>query len=70
MKYFRSTLLQTSSRQALTGGWTDRDIAAGEEVLISYGELSAADLLTAYGFVEEPGTNPHDSLPLDLVRPL
>ena len=45
----------------------DRDMAAGEEVLISYGDLSSADLLTAYGFVEEPGTNPHDSLPLDLV---
>ena len=37
-------------------------------MLISYGDLSSADLLTAYGFVEDPGSNPHDSLPLDLVR--
>ena len=51
----------------LTRVLADRDIAPGEEVLISYGDLSSADLLTAYGFVEEPGSNPHDSLPLDLV---
>ena len=37
-------------------------------MLISYGDLSSADLLTAYGFVEEAGSNPHDCLPLDLVR--
>ena len=45
----------------------ERDIAAGEEVLISYGQLSSGDLLTAYGFVEEPGMNPHDSIALDSV---
>lgn len=40
----------------------ERPIKTGEEVLISYGELSDAQLLQTYGFVEEhPGfTNPHN----------
>ncbi len=44
---------------------TERDIAAGEEVCISYGELSDAELLRVYGFVEARSegtgaTNPHN----------
>ena len=38
----------------------ERPIKTGEEILISYGDLSDAQLLQTYGFVEEhPGfTNP------------
>lgn len=50
----------------------DRDIAAGEEVLHTYGDLADAQLLQTYGFVEEwgPGeANPHNVafIPADLV---
>ncbi len=46
----------------------ERDIAAGEEVCISYGNLSDAELLRIYGFVEEVSSssgcsavpNPHN----------
>lgn len=41
----------------------DRDIAEGEEVLHTYGDLSDAQLLQTYGFVEAwgPGEgNPHN----------
>ena len=49
----------------------ERPIKTGEEVLISYGELSDAQLLQTYGFVEEhPGfINPWNfiTVPYDLV---
>ena len=52
----------------MTCMYAERDIAAGDEVLISYGQLSSGDLLTAYGFVEHPpGVNPHDSIARDNV---
>ena len=46
-------------------GLAERDIKAGEEVCISYGQLSDAELLRIYGFVEarSEGTgaaNPHN----------
>lgn len=31
-----------------------RDIAAGEQILHSYGDLNDAQLLQTYGFVEDP----------------
>lgn len=56
-------------------GWlimaADRPIRAGEEVTISYGNLSDAQLLQTYGFVEEHEgfTNPWNSVvvPSDAV---
>ena len=63
---------------------TERNIAAGEEVCISYGALSDAELLRIYGFVSTPGdpgggapaaapradSNPHNCvlLPTELLR--
>jgi hypothetical protein len=42
----------------------ERDIAAGEEVCISYGKLSDAELLQTYGFLEPLGalSNPHNKV--------
>ena len=49
----------------------ERDIQAGEEIVISYGNLSDAQLLQTYGFVEEHEgfTNPWNfmSVPSSLV---
>ncbi len=40
---------------------TERPIKAGEEVLHTYGDLSDAQLLLTYGFVEQlPTPNPHN----------
>ena len=49
-----------------------RDIARGEQLLHSYGNLSDAETLETYGFVEdlpEGHRNPHNNVkvPLDLV---
>ncbi|KAF5826732.1 hypothetical protein DUNSADRAFT_2218 [Dunaliella salina] len=47
-----------------------RDIAAGEEVVNNYGELSQAELLRAYGFVEthpEAEAHAHVQVPLRYV---
>lgn len=42
-------------------GCADRDIAAGEQVLHTYGDLSDAELLQIYGFVEDLAEpNPHN----------
>ena len=41
----------------------ERDIAADEEVRMSYGDLADAELLVTYGFVDTPAEgppNPHD----------
>lgn len=43
---------------------TCRDIAAGEEVFLSYGRLPNADLLTFYGFALPD--NPYDVLPVSI----
>ena len=48
---------------AWDGGGAARNIAAGEEVLHTYGNLSDAQLLQTYGFVEElpsDSLNPHN----------
>jgi hypothetical protein len=39
---------------------TERDIAAGEQILYCYGNLSDAELLRIYGFVESGVANPHN----------
>jgi hypothetical protein len=39
---------------------TERDIAAGEQVLYCYGNLSDAELLQIYGFVEAGTENPYN----------
>ena len=39
---------------------TERDIAAGEQILYCYGHLSDAELLRIYGFVETGVANPHN----------
>ena len=38
----------------------ERDIAAGEQILYCYGNLSDAELLRIYGFVETGIANPHN----------
>jgi hypothetical protein len=38
----------------------ERDIAAGEQILYCYGNLSDAKLLRIYGFVETGVANPHN----------
>ena len=53
-----------------------RDISAGEEVLHTYGDLSDAELLQTYGFIEHldepanPHHNPHNnvSVSMNLVQ--
>jgi hypothetical protein len=41
--------------------YTDRSIAAGEPILHTYGDLSDAQLLQTYGFVQQLGqANPHN----------
>ncbi len=48
----------------------ERDIAKGEQLLHTYGDLSNAQLLQTYGFVEdfEPGyDNPHNFVPVPTV---
>ncbi|KAL0029185.1 hypothetical protein WJX79_001145 [Trebouxia sp. C0005] len=48
----------------------ERDIAKGEQLLHTYGDLSDAQLLQTYGFVEdvEPGyDNPHNFVPVPTV---
>eukprot|EP00887_Chlorella_sp_A99_P006062 scaffold22.g6062.t1 len=45
----------------------DRGYAAGEEVVISYGERTSGELLLSYGFVPPPGANPHDACLLELA---
>lgn len=45
----------------------ERDISKGEQLLHTYGDLSDAQLLQTYGFVEafEPGyDNPHNFVPV------
>ncbi|KAL1499083.1 hypothetical protein AB1Y20_013597 [Prymnesium parvum] len=55
----RSTVLRRAAEGGAFELYAERDIAAGEEVLQSYGPLGAAELLRSYGFVEE---SPHSSL--------
>eukprot|EP00241_Pyramimonas_parkeae_P015824 CAMPEP_0114288172 /NCGR_PEP_ID=MMETSP0059-20121206/6669_1 /TAXON_ID=36894 /ORGANISM="Pyramimonas parkeae, Strain CCMP726" /LENGTH=500 /DNA_ID=CAMNT_0001409301 /DNA_START=38 /DNA_END=1540 /DNA_ORIENTATION=+ len=38
----------------------ERSYAQGEQVFVSYGEKSSAELLLTYGFVPPAGTNPHN----------
>jgi hypothetical protein len=38
----------------------ERDIAAGEQILYCYGNLSDAELLRIYGFVETGVANPYN----------
>ena len=48
----------------------ERDISKGEQLLHTYGDLSDAQLLQTYGFVEEfePGfDNPHNFVPVPSV---
>lgn len=47
----------------------ERDISKGEQLLHTYGDLSDAQLLQTYGFVEafEPGyDNPHNFVPVPI----
>ncbi|GFR41412.1 hypothetical protein Agub_g2095 [Astrephomene gubernaculifera] len=44
-----------------------RDIRAGEELVNNYGELSNAELLRGYGFVERSNRNNHVQVPLALL---
>ncbi|KDD76789.1 hypothetical protein H632_c104p0 [Helicosporidium sp. ATCC 50920] len=39
-----------------------RNIAPGEEILHTYGDLGNGELLQVYGFVEAPGVNPFDAV--------
>ena len=53
--------------QAELLGHAERDIAKGEQLLHTYGDLSDAQLLQTYGFVEdfEAGfENPHNFVPV------
>lgn len=48
----------------------ERDISKGEQLLHTYGDLSDAQLLQTYGFVEEFGPgfdNPHNFVPVPSV---
>ncbi|XP_043710422.1 ribulose-1,5 bisphosphate carboxylase/oxygenase large subunit N-methyltransferase, chloroplastic [Telopea speciosissima] len=45
---------------------TDRSYQPGEQVFISYGKKSNGELLLSYGFVPREGTNPSDSVELQL----
>jgi histone-lysine N-methyltransferase SETD3 len=37
------------------------------QVYISYGQKTSGQLLLSYGFMPEPGANPHDACPLELT---
>jgi len=39
----------------------------GEQVYASYGQRSSSELLLSYGFLPEPGTNPYDSVEIEIA---